>query len=61
MPERSGEPNKLLVMVFMVIGVPPFSMVGRYETATNLLLKPCGYIALSEPPWTSFGVAAVSC
>jgi hypothetical protein len=21
-------------MVFMVIGVPPFSMVGRYETAT---------------------------
>jgi Trk-type K+ transport system membrane component len=23
-----------LVMVFMVIGVPPFSMVGRHETAT---------------------------
>src|SRR5215217_6888990 len=33
MPERSGEPKKLLVMVFMVMGVPPFSMVGRHETA----------------------------
>ena len=40
MPERSGEPNKLLVMVFMVMGVPPLSMVGRHETATSLLLIP---------------------
>jgi hypothetical protein len=40
--------------------VPPFLMVGRYETATNLLLKPAS-IALSEPPSTSFGVAAVTC
>jgi hypothetical protein len=31
MPERSGEPNKLLVMVLMVMGVPPFSMVGRHD------------------------------
>ena len=31
MPERSGELDKLLVMVFMVIGVPPFSMVGRHD------------------------------
>jgi hypothetical protein len=31
MPERPGEPNKLLVMVLMVMGVPPFSMVGRHD------------------------------
>ena len=31
MPERPGEPNKLLVMVLMVIGVPPFSMIGRHD------------------------------
>jgi hypothetical protein len=29
-------------MVFMVIGVPPFSMVGRYETAT-LAAQTCEY------------------
>ena len=34
MAERPGEPNRLLVMVFMVMGVPPLSMVGRHETAT---------------------------
>ena len=56
MPERPGEPNRLLVMVLMVMGVPPFSMVGRHETAT-LAAHTCGYIALSEPPWTSFGAA----
>jgi hypothetical protein len=33
MPERLGEPNTLLVMVLMMMGVPPFSMVGRHETA----------------------------
>ena len=40
MPERSGEPDKLLVMVLMVIGVPPFSMGGRnygHELATHTL------------------------
>ena len=54
MPERPGEPNKLLVMVFMMMGVPPCSMVGRHETATlathtlrvslevNLLRPPMG-------------------
>src|SRR5215218_6551831 len=31
MPERPGEPNKLLDMVLMVMGVPPFSMVGRHN------------------------------
>jgi hypothetical protein len=34
MPERSGEPNRLLVMVLMVMGVPPCSLAGRHETAT---------------------------
>ena len=58
MPVRPGEPNTLLVMVLMVMGVPPLSMVGRHETATNLLLLAAG-IARSEPPWTSFGVAAL--
>jgi hypothetical protein len=38
MAERPGELNTLLVMVLMVIDVPPLSMVGRYETATNLLV-----------------------
>ena len=30
MPERSGELDTLLVMVFMVMGLPPFSMVGHH-------------------------------
>jgi hypothetical protein len=34
MPERPGEPNTLLVMVLMMMGLPPSSMVGRHETAT---------------------------
>jgi hypothetical protein len=42
MPERSGEPNKLLVMVLMMMGLPPFSMVGRHETA-KLAAHTCGY------------------
>jgi hypothetical protein len=42
MPERPGEPNRLLVKVLIVMGVPPLSMVGRHETATNLLLIPAG-------------------
>ena len=56
MPERPGEPITLLVMVLMVMGVPPFSMVGRHETATiathalrvslevNLLGSPLGLL-----------------
>jgi hypothetical protein len=41
-PGRPGEPNKLLVMVLIVMGVPPLSMVGRHETATLAALR-CGY------------------
>jgi hypothetical protein len=56
MPERPREPNKLLVMVLMMMGVPPSSMVGRHETATlaahilpvslevNLLGPPLGWL-----------------
>ena len=58
MPERPGEPNMLLVMVLIVMGVPPLSMVGRHETATNMLLLAAG-IARSEPSRASFGVGAV--
>jgi hypothetical protein len=36
-------------MVLIVMGVPPFSMVGRHETATNLLLI-LSDIARREPP-----------
>jgi Trk-type K+ transport system membrane component len=42
MPEQSGEPNKVLVMVFMVIGVPPFSMVGRHD-GHKLAAQTCEY------------------
>src|SRR5215211_7874847 len=42
MPERPGKPNRLLVMVLIVMGVPPLSMVGRHETATNMLLLAAG-------------------
>ena len=56
MPERPGEPNRLLVMVLMVMGVPPFSMVGRHgghelaahtlriSLEVNLLLPPLGWL-----------------
>src|SRR5215208_5562913 len=30
-PEQPGEPNKLLIMVLMVMGLPPFSMVVRHD------------------------------
>jgi hypothetical protein len=43
-------------MVFMVMGLPPFSMVGRHETAT-LATHACWYISRSEPPWASLGAA----
>jgi hypothetical protein len=42
MPERSGEPNKLLVMVLMVMGVPPFSIVGRHDGHAC-----CSYLGVS--------------
>jgi hypothetical protein len=56
MPERPGEPNKLLVMVLMMMGVPPCSMVGRYDghaccsylagisLEVNLLGPPLGWL-----------------
>lgn len=41
MPERPGEPNLLLVMVLMMMGVPPF----RWSAATTATLAAltCGY------------------
>jgi len=42
MPERPGEPNKLLVMVLMVIGVPPLPMVGRHDGHAC-----CSYLGVS--------------
>ena len=45
-------------MVLIVMGVPPLSMVGRHETATNMLLLAAS-IARSEPSRASFWVGAV--
>jgi hypothetical protein len=36
MPERPGEPNKLLVMVLMVMGLPPSYIVGRHACYSYL-------------------------
>jgi hypothetical protein len=55
MPERSGEPDKLLVMVLMMMGVSPFSMGGRDDghfccsylwvsLDVNLLGPPLGWL-----------------
>src|SRR5215218_2231878 len=55
-PERpAGEPNSLLVMVLMVMGVPPSSMVGRHDghaccsylrvsLGVNLFRPPLGWL-----------------
>jgi hypothetical protein len=42
MPERSGEPNKLLVMYLMMMGVSPFSIGGRHDGHAC-----CSYLRLS--------------
>ena len=53
--ERPGEPNSLLVMVLMVMGVPPSSMVGRHDghaccsylrvsLGVNLFRPPLGWL-----------------
>ena len=55
MLERPREPNKLLVKVLMVMGVPPLSMVGRHDgqawcsysrisLEVNLLRPPLGLL-----------------
>jgi hypothetical protein len=60
MPERSGEPNKLLVMVLMVIGVPPLSMVGRHaghDLAAHILGVS---LEVNLSVWTSTRVAVLA-
>jgi hypothetical protein len=55
MPERPEEPNTLLVIVLMMMGVPPFSMSGRnnghvccsylrVSLEVNLLRPPLGWM-----------------
>ena len=60
MLERLGGPNKLLVMVLMVIGVPPLSMVGRHDghkLAAHILGVP---LEVNLSVWTSIRVAVLA-
>ena len=54
MPELAGEPNELLVMVLMVMGVPPFPMVGRQDgqehAAVSLRVPARSGTSLLGPP-----------
>jgi len=60
MLERPGGANKLLVMVLMVMGVPPFSMVGRH--AGHDLAAHIWRVSLEVnlSVWTSIRVAVLA-